>query len=899
MKNKTNNIFFSIVVPIILLILLITIFLLYSTYRTIKDGINDYHAFNVSIHVKKIEEIFELKTSALNKGNLITNIPIEETIILQEIKNYLENNNIKGHIVTNNKVLYSSVSKDLIQEILSKFQVPGPFQITEGLNSLQGYTLDIPGWNMKVIIVSDLSDFSIYRSRLLFLLPLIGFSLLFILSGILGILRFNLYNPLKRISSDLRTNREVSKTGLAEIDEVIDVINNSIKKLNKKTEQFHILYNLATSLHENISQDEVLKIICNKSLDLINAGFGVIVLSDNKSGVKRIFSDGLGTDIDLCPMQDKDIIEIFKLSNKPLRIDNFIRYKPISGFDNSAPYKSSIIIKNLISQPIFSEEKRLIGTMYLANKPEGFTEEDITLLKVITADASILLDKTKKLVELKRFKQLIEEAYDVIVITDKEGKIIYVNKSFEKVTGYKKYEAIGNKPSILKSGYHDLIFYKNLWETITKGDTWKGEFINKRKDGELYYESATIFPVIHENDISYVAIKRDITQEKKLYEQLVRSQKMEAIGTLAGGIAHDFNNILTGIMGYSDILLNMVKEGDPFYKPVKIINDAANRGANIVKKILTITKKERLEKISTNINQIIRESLDIIERSFPKNIEIILNLDENLPITMLDPSQISQVIMNLSINAKDAMPNGGKLIIKTSTVGSENGVSNGIKSDCDAKFIKLSISDTGVGMDRDIQKKIFDPFFTTKETGKGSGLGLYIAHSIINNHGGYINLYSEPNIGTTFNIYIPIVKSNEIPQASQTDDLKGQGTILVIDDEENVRELCIDLLTPLGYKVLLAKDGFEGIRIFRENKEEISLVILDMIMPKMGGYDVFQSLRNIRQDVPILISSGYSDSGYAGIENLLKEGACGFVQKPFSRQSIGLAIKKILSGYSS
>lgn len=890
MKIKTNNIFFRIVVPITLLILLITIFLLYSTYNTIKDGINDYHAFNVSIHVKKIEEIFDLKTSALNKGNLL----IKEKFIIEEIKNYLENNNIKGHIVTNNRVLYSSVPADLIKEILSKFHIPGTFHITKGLNSIQGYALDIPGWNMKVIIVSDLSDFSIYRSKLLLLLPLIGLSLLFILFSILGILRFNLYNPLKRISLDLRANREISKIGLAEIDEVGDVINDSIKKLNKKTEQFHILYNLATSLYENVSQDEVLKIIINKSLDLINAEFGVIVLNDNKSGIKRIFSDGLGTNIAQSPMQNKDIIEIFKLSNKPLQKDNFTEYKHIT-----TSYKNSIIIKNLISQPIFSEEKRLIGTIYLANKSEGFTDEDITLLKVITADASILLDKTKKLIELKRFKQLIEESYDAIIITDKEGKIIYVNRSFEKVTGYKKFEVIGNKPNILKSGYHDLNFYENLWATITKGDTWKGEFINKRKDGDLYYESATIFPVIYENDISYVAIKRDITQEKKLYEQLVRAQKMEAIGTLAGGIAHDFNNILTGIMGYSDILLNMVKEGDPFYKPAKVINDAAKRGADIVKKILTITKKERLEKIPININQIIRESLDIIEKSFPKNIEIILNLDENIPITMLDSSQISQVIMNLAINAKDAMPNGGKLTIQTSLVGSENGASNGIKSDCDAKFLKLSISDTGVGMDRDIQKKIFDPFFTTKETGKGSGLGLYIAHSIINNHDGYINLYSEPNIGTTFNIYIPIVKPNEISQASQTDDLKGQGTILVIDDEENVRELCVDLLTPLGYKVLLARDGFEGIKVFRENKEEISLVILDMIMPKMGGYEVFQSLRNIRQDVSILISSGYSDSGYAGIENLLKEGACGFVQKPFSRQSIGLAIKKILSEYSS
>jgi CheY-like chemotaxis protein len=253
-------------------------------------------------------------------------------------------------------------------------------------------------------------------------------------------------------------------------------------------------------------------------------------------------------------------------------------------------------------------------------------------------------------------------------------------------------------------------------------------------------------------------------------------------------------------------------------------------------------------------------------------------------------------IMNLAVNARDAMPDGGRLIIETAVVGTENGAANGILDSKEKGFIKLSVSDTGIGMDTDTQRKIFDPFFTTKETGKGTGLGLYIVHSIINNHSGYINLYSEPGKGTRFNIYLPIIKIMEIEQAlSLMDNIKGSGTILIIDDESDIRELCRDMLEPLGYKVLLAGSGIEGINIMRMSKDEISLVILDMIMPKMGGSEVFQALKTIKPDIKVILCSGYSHEGFAGIDNLLKSGAKMFMQKPFTQHSIAQAIKKVLS----
>jgi CheY-like chemotaxis protein/two-component sensor histidine kinase len=299
-----------------------------------------------------------------------------------------------------------------------------------------------------------------------------------------------------------------------------------------------------------------------------------------------------------------------------------------------------------------------------------------------------------------------------------------------------------------------------------------------------------------------------------------------------------------------------------------------------------------------NVNEIVRNSIELLQRSIPKNIEIITHLSEGIPMTKADPSQLQQVIINLVVNARDAMPEGGRLSIETASVGAENGAANGAANNINSErggFVKLAISDTGIGIDTVTQRKIFDPFFTTKEIGKGTGLGLYIVHSIVNNHGGYINLYSEPFKGTQFKIYLPITKGQDPEEEFSSISIRGTGTVLVIDDEADVRELCRDMLEPLGYTVLLAADGNAGINIFREMKDKISLVVLDMIMPKMGGSEVFQALKTISQDVRILLCSGYSQNGFAGIDELLKRGAAGFIQKPFSRRTIAFAIKKAIA----
>ncbi|RMG01864.1 MAG: response regulator, partial [Nitrospirae bacterium] len=470
--------------------------------------------------------------------------------------------------------------------------------------------------------------------------------------------------------------------------------------------------------------------------------------------------------------------------------------------------------------------------------------------------------------------------------------ITYVNPSFEQVTGYGRDEVIGKNPRILKSGLHDEEFYRKMWETISSGKPWKGEFVNKKKDGGLYTASAIIFPLIEKGKITnYISIQRDISEEKKLYEQLLRAQKMEAIGTLAGGIAHDFNNILSAVLGYAEILRDEIPEDEKLIKSVDIIEQSAKRGASLAQKILNVTRKEKLQLKMSDINLVVEETLELLKRSIPKDIEIKAKLRRDIPEIRMDPGQIQQVIMNLIINARDAMPEGGTITVTTDMVGAENGAANGVKGE--SGFVKVSVSDTGAGISKDMQSKIFDPFFTTKEQGRGTGLGLYIVHSIITNHGGYINLYSEPGRGTRFNIYLPVLQGGtEKEDAKTIEDLRGEGCVLVIDDEEHLRELVKDYLEPLGYQVLTASDGREGVRVFSQRREDIDLVILDMIMPGMNGAEVFQQIRSLKEDAKVLICSGYSHEGLAGIRELIKEGASGFIQKPFSKTTLATKVKE-------
>jgi PAS domain S-box-containing protein len=714
------------------------------------------------------------------------------------------------------------------------------------------------------------------------------------------ILRTNIIKPIKDLINDLNSGSPLRQTGIKELDQLGSSFNIQMKELEGRSERYLMLHKIAVELNSLADIKGVLKNILDYSKDILRAEYAALALYDQNGRFSDLITSGVRSAQEVLP-QGKGILQFMQLSLTPVRISDIKTHPAFSG--SLPPWHPDI--KSFLGYPVFSSNGRPVGALYFANKLQDsddgnkgeFTLEDESILKAISADIAVAMEREYALEELKRAKRIIDSAFDVIVITDVDGNIVYVNDAFERVTGYQRTEVLGKNPRILKSGLHEMSFYRDLWQTILSGNAWKGEFINKKKSGELYNTSASIFPLFSgsERITHFVSIQRDITEEKKLYEQLLRAQKMEAIGTLASGIAHDFNNILASILGYAELLKDALPEESELFRYADIIDKSAQRGADLAKKILTVTRKEKAEFRSVNLNDIIFEIAEILRKSIPKEITLELKLKEGLPNVRADYSQMSQVIMNLAINAKDAMPDGGRLLIATDIVGSENGAANGWGPQKGANFVKLTVEDTGTGIPQELQSKVFDPFFTTKEPGKGTGLGLYIVHSVVTNHGGYINLYSEPGRGTRFNIYLPVYLE-EAPEdtSPQVIDEEVSGTVLIIDDEPYICDLYRDILSKAGFTVFTATNPSEGIRLFKENR--IDAVILDLIMPKMSGREVFQILKglNKEENPKIILSSGYSAELYSEVSTMLSSGAKAFIQKPVSPRTLLLTVKRSL-----
>ena len=504
--------------------------------------------------------------------------------------------------------------------------------------------------------------------------------------------------------------------------------------------------------------------------------------------------------------------------------------------------------------------------------------------------------KTKE-VEHQRLVTAIEQSVESVMITDERGKILYVNPAFERITGYAKGEALGRNPRIVKSDEHDEAFYEAMWSTLIKGRVWKGHFVNKRKDGSLFEEDATITPVKDEigRVTSYVAVKRDVTDEALLRKQLQKAQKMESIATMAGGIAHDFNNLLTIASGYTELLLMDKTEASPGYQELEAIAHAAQRGADLVRRILTFSRQVETFPTRLRLNNEVRHVQKLLSRTVPKMIEIEVNLADDLRVITADAGQIEQTLLNLAINAQHAMPEGGRLTIETANVTLDTVY---CETHVDAKpgeYVLLTVSDTGHGMEQDVLERIFEPFFSTKKEGQGTGLGLSMVFGIVKGHGGHVTCYSESGVGTTFKVYLPTGE----PAAEETDasssallPAMGTETILLVDDEELIRDLGTRILKQVGYTIIAAENGKKALEIYKERRGEIALVILDMIMPEMGGKECLNRLVELNPKIKVIIASGFSLDG--PVKDAVQTLSKGFVGKPFDVKQLRWTVRRAL-----
>jgi two-component system cell cycle sensor histidine kinase/response regulator CckA len=397
-------------------------------------------------------------------------------------------------------------------------------------------------------------------------------------------------------------------------------------------------------------------------------------------------------------------------------------------------------------------------------------------------------------------------------------------------------------------------------------------------------------------DIAFALHTIELEEERKRLEAQVRQlQKMEAIGQLAAGIAHDFNNLLTPIGGFADLLLAKAPEGSKQYEYLRQIKVAAERAAALTSQLRLFTRQAIGERLSVKLNSLVEETRDLLERSIPKDITIELRLEPELWTVKADPSQISQVLMNLCVNSRDAMPDGGTLTLETRNVTLDEDYARIALEAQPGRYVRLGVSDTGCGMSPEVQAQLFEPFFTTKEVGKGTGLGLAMVYGIVKGHDGFIEVYSQEGQGSTFHVYLPARKKTE--QGREAEELgwpTGTETILVVDDEGGVRKLGQAVLEPCGYTVLLAEDGAQALEVYQVHREEIALVVLDVIMPQMNGLECLRRLREMDPQVKVLISTGYTARDLA--EELVAEGALGVVEKPFQLRDFTVAVRTAIDG---
>ncbi|MFH1951137.1 MAG: response regulator [Pseudomonadota bacterium] len=484
---------------------------------------------------------------------------------------------------------------------------------------------------------------------------------------------------------------------------------------------------------------------------------------------------------------------------------------------------------------------------------------------------------------------------------DNERKIVSSNQAFLDLFGYKKNEVEGESIRIIHQSddsFHS--FGKTAYPVIKKSGSVMLEWEFIRKDGTII-SVETAVSAIKSSDGSitgYVSVLRNIThrkkeeeEKKKLEAQLIQAQKMEAIGTLAGGVAHDFNNLLMAIQGRASIMLMNKDSSHPDFGHLRGIEGHVESAADLTRQLLGFARGGKYEVRPTDLNELIKKENRMFGRT-KKEITIHGTYEENLWSVEVDRGQIEQVLLNLYVNAWQAMPGGGDLYLETENVTiDENYVK--LFSIEPGRYVKISVTDTGVGMDKATQKRIFDPFFTTKEMGRGTGLGLASAYGIIKNHGGFINVYSEKGHGTTFNVYLPASEKEVIEDKKLAGDtVRGTETVLFVDDEDMIIEVAEQLLEQLGYKVLTARSGKEAIEIYEENKERIDIVILDMIMPDMSGGETYDRMRDINPKVKVLLSSGYSINGQA--TEILDRGCNGFIQKPFKMKELSQKLREIL-----
>jgi PAS domain S-box-containing protein len=529
---------------------------------------------------------------------------------------------------------------------------------------------------------------------------------------------------------------------------------------------------------------------------------------------------------------------------------------------------------------------------------------DTTIVPFVAADGkpyqyiAIRYDITERKLAEERVSQqaaLLDHAQDAILVRDLAHNILFWNKGAERLYGWNREDALGKNAIDLLYKQSTAVFEVANREVLETGE-WKGEMRQVRRNGEnMMVESR--WTLVRDEDsqpTSILIINTDITERKQMESQFLRAQRMESIGTLAGGIAHDLNNVLSPIL-MAVQMLELKAKDESTRQLLEILKTNAERGGNMVRQVLSFARGVEGERVALQPKHLIKEIVKIMGETLPKSIEVKFHLANDLWIISADATQVHQVLMNLCVNARDAMPSGGTITIKAENVSVDE---NYARMQLEAKpgqFVVITVADTGTGMAPEVLSRIFEPFFTTKDMTKGTGLGLSTALTIVKSHGGFVNVYSELGKGSQFAVYFPSFEMDDASRAStpETDLPLGHGeVVLVVDDEDAIRQITRGTLETFGYKVLTASDGTEAVALYAEHRNEIAVVLTDMLMPFMDGPATIRALQKMNPDVKIIAASGLMAGHKPGEYSL--EGVKIFLSKPYTAESVLKALAEIL-----
>ncbi len=498
--------------------------------------------------------------------------------------------------------------------------------------------------------------------------------------------------------------------------------------------------------------------------------------------------------------------------------------------------------------------------------------------------------------ELRKLSWAVQQSPASIVITDLDGNIEYVNPKFTEITGYTLDEVIGKNPRILQGGCTSQEEYEQLWQTVTAGEEWRGEFRNKKKNGEFYWEAASISPIKDEADniTHFLAVKEDVTERKRIEAQAQQQDRLAAIGQMAAGVAHDFNNILAVISLYTDLMLGSPQLPAVVQKQANVIARQSKRAADLIQQILDFSRRAPLERIAMDLSFLTKELVKLWQRTLPENIKLSFDYDPDGCMVFADPARMQQMFMNLVINARDAMPDGGELAVglKRIQVADDFLPLPGLSS---GNWVQIMVKDSGIGIPQEALAHLFEPFFTTKPPGEGTGLGLAQVYGIVRQHDGYIDVVSEVGEGTTFTIYLPVwaeadsagtVEETAVPATG------GGEMILVVEDDAVTREALVDSLELLNYRVLSAQNGREGLTIVQQHGDDISLIVSDRIMPDMGGEEMLSALKRQGNTIPFVLISGYVLEG--DLERLRGLGMTDWLLKPINLEQLAAVVSQTM-----